>query len=320
VDRLLGRWDAGAVYHLTTVSLTGGVRLVSANDSEVRIWDLTGTTSGAAAVELARSPGEYPGVNGVAVGRLGRDRAVIGVATEDGVSWWDPATGREPFPGAEVGPIWDVAAASTPDGRVRLFGAAYSKPWPVLCWDAATGQELPPIGYHDISITAVVAVALPDHLLVASADEAGTVRCWDGSTASHWPNRSDGVLDGHEDRVRAMAMADLGGGRLLLATADMDGTINRWDPVTGDLLGTSSGDDGVAIYQLHVTLLAGSPQLISVGADDVIRRWDAITGGLIDESLTGWSATTSVVDGRPALVVGDADGTTINLYELTGLQ
>ena len=248
VDRLIARWDAGAVSHLSTVSLAGGVRLVSANDGGVRVWDLAGAARGAAGGALARSPGQYSGVNGVAVCQLGDEDAVISVATEDGVSWWDPVTGTEPYPEAEVSTVWDVAAAAGPDGRPRLFGAAHIQPWPLHCWDCTTGQELPPVGYHDICVMAVAALALPDQLLVASADEAGIVRCWDALTASPLANRADGVLDGHESRVLALVLADLGGGRVLVTSADLDGTINRWDPHTGELLGTAANahEDGIS--------------------------------------------------------------------------
>jgi len=125
------------------------------------------------------------------------------------------------------------------------------------------------------------------------------------------------VLEGHESRVRALALADLGGRRVLLASADLDGTINRWDPHTGERLGTATNAHQDGICQLHLTQLAGAPQLISVGGDSVIRRWGAITGQLIDESLTGYSATTCLIDGRPVLAIGDADGTTISLYALS---
>ena len=182
MDRLIARWDAGAVSHLSTVSLAGGVGLVSANDGGVRVWDLAGAAAGAAGRALARSPERYSGVNAVAVCQLGDDHAVIAVATEDGVSWWDPVTGTEPYPEADVGTVWDVAAAAGPDGRARLFAAAHTQPWPVHCWDCTTGQELPPVGYHDICVMAVAALTLPDQLLVTSADEAAIVRCWDAVT------------------------------------------------------------------------------------------------------------------------------------------
>jgi WD40 repeat protein len=319
VDRLIGRWDAGAVARLSTVSLPGGVRLVSANDSGVRVWDLAGPATGVAGVELARSSVPYPGVNGVAVCQLDHEHAVIAVATEDGVSWWDPVAGTEPHPEAEVSTVWSVATAAGPDGRPRLFGAAHVQPWPVLCWDAATGRELPPVGYHDICVMAVAALALPDQLLVVSADEGGIVRCWDALTAGPLATRADGMLDGHESRVLALALAQLDGGRVLLASADLDGTINRWNPHTGEPLGTTNNAHEDGIYQLHLTRLTRPLQLISAGGDGVIRRWDAITGQLIDESLTGYSATSCIVDHQPILVVSDADGT-INLYALTDRQ
>lgn len=255
-------------------------------------------------------------MNAVAVGQVGDDHAVIAVATEDGVSWWDPVTGTEPYPGAEVGTVWDIAATAGPDGRARLFAAAHIRPWPVRCWDCTTGHELPPIGSHDSCVMAVAALTLPDQLLVASADDAEIVRCWDALSATPLATRAGGVLDGHESPVLALALTDLGGGRVLMASADLHGTINRWDPLTGELLGTATNAHQDGISQLHLTQLAGAPQLISAGGDRVIRRWDAITGQLIDESLTGYSATTCLIDRQPVLVIGDCDGTTISLYVL----
>jgi WD40 repeat protein len=296
----------GGARHLATAYVDGVVRLVSGSDWDVRVWDLT---TGA---ELARSPDHYSGINSMAVCQLVDSHPVIAVATEDGVSWWDPVTGDEPYPDADVGTMWALAAAATPDGAVTLFGAAHlGRPFPVHRWDAASGRLGTPLGHHDDCVKSVSALPLAGGLMVASGDDSGVVRRWDALTATEVGT----PLTGH-DLVLALALTRFADGRVLLASGCRDSTLRRWDAFTGELIGSQTGAHADGLISLCAAVIGGQPQLISAGCDGVVRRWDAASGDLIDEPLSGYSATVFTINGTYLIAAGTIDNDSITIRQL----
>ncbi|HTJ37774.1 MAG TPA: hypothetical protein VL738_31460 [Dactylosporangium sp.] len=294
----MDRFEVRHPWRLTAVG--GGTLLVVGHDVELCAYDL-----GTGAL-VAESGERFPGINGIAPCDGVDGRPVVAVATEDGVAWWDPVSGGRPHEDDEVSTLWGVAAAAMPDGSVRLFGAAHGHPWPVHCWDAATGRELDPVGFHDCCVMAVAVVPLPDGPIVASADEAGVIRRWraDGG------GEVGGALE--IDEVRAMAGLVPADGRGLLAAADESGRVYRWNAITGERLGEPI-EAGGPLVTLSAATVRGRPELLTVGVDRAVRRWDALTGAPVGEPHAGWDAALFEAGGACLLAASQPDGT-VRLY------
>jgi WD40 repeat protein len=282
--------------------------VVSETNEALVAWDpVTG-------VEVARSPFGYGGVNGVAVCQFDSAHAFIAIATEDGVSWWDPATGAEPHPAEDVGTLWGVAAAATPEGGVALFGAAHAEPWPVHRWDAGSGRPQTPPGHHRCIIQEVAALALPGGLLVASGDEAGRVRRWDAVA-----NREIGTALQVDDMgVRGLQLVRLADGRVLLAAGDREGVLHCWDALTGEGIWRRDDAHDEGVVNLCSVVVDGRVEWISSGEDFLVRRWDALSGAPLGDPLPGFCVTAWTAGDAAMIATGavDDDDETITIRQI----
>ncbi|KAH8077532.1 WD repeat-containing protein [Aureococcus anophagefferens] len=95
-------------------------------------------------------------------------------------------------------------------------------------WDAKTGDQLAVLLGHTHHITAVACLA--DGRLVTGAKDY-TIRVWEDKWNVH--NYDHRVLEGHADRVMAVALAQNDG---LLVSASFDRTLKCWDPDPADEL------------------------------------------------------------------------------------
>ena len=111
------------------------------------------------------------------------------------------------------------------DGR-RVVTASQDKS--ARTWDAKTGDQLAVLLGHTHHITAVACLA--DGRLVTGAKDY-TIRVWEDKWKVH--NYDHRVLEGHADRVMAVALAQNDG---LLVSASFDRTLKCWDPDPADEL------------------------------------------------------------------------------------
>ena len=111
------------------------------------------------------------------------------------------------------------------DGR-RVVTASQDKS--ARTWDAKTGDQLAVLLGHTHHITAVACLA--DGRLVTGAKDY-TIRVWEDKWNVH--NYDHRVLEGHADRVMAVALAQNDG---LLVSASFDRTLKCWDPDPADEL------------------------------------------------------------------------------------
>lgn len=111
------------------------------------------------------------------------------------------------------------------DGR-RVATASQDKS--ARTWDAKTGDQLAVLLGHTHHITAVACLA--DGRLVTGAKDY-TIRVWEDKWNVH--NYDHRVLEGHADRVMAVALAQNDG---LLVSASFDRTLKCWDPDPADEL------------------------------------------------------------------------------------
>ena len=111
------------------------------------------------------------------------------------------------------------------DGR-RVVTASQDKS--ARTWDAKTGDQLAVLLGHTHHITAVACLA--DGRLVTGAKDY-TIRVWEDKWKVHTYDHR--VLEGHADRVMAVALAQNDG---LLVSASFDRTLKCWDPDPADEL------------------------------------------------------------------------------------
>lgn len=186
------------------------------------------------------------GLNTLAAARLSDGRGILVASTDDGIERLDVDSGAAmaQHPDEKTATIWDVAAATLPDGRVIIAGAGHD--WLVYRWDAETGEAVgEPLDGHGISVKAIATTTMPgtEETVIVSGCERGEVRLWDAATG-----RPIGEpLDVCSDMIGSLAvLAYERGGRdcRMLLCGLSDGTVHRVDLLTGAALGSPiSADD-----------------------------------------------------------------------------
>ncbi|WP_432832809.1 WD40 repeat domain-containing protein [Dactylosporangium sp. CA-092794] len=268
------------------------MRLISASDQDVRFWDL------ATGAELTRSS-RYPGINGIAAFTVG-ERVVVAIATERGLSWWDPDVTEAPYPDSNVGTLWGVTIASISGQPAGVFGAAQLDPYPVCRWDPRSGRPQDPIGHHSECVKDVTAGIVLNRPIVVSGDDGGLVRRWDLLAGSEF-----GRPLGGPEPVFSLALLSTVNDGAIIVSADRASIIQRWDAITGERIGTQYGAHDGGIIALAAIPLPDGPQLLSTGFDGVVRRWDGETGALVDAVGNGYAATAITSDDAVLVAFGD---------------
>ncbi|MBM7775572.1 WD40 repeat protein [Actinokineospora baliensis] len=237
------------------------------------------------------------------------DSALVTVAADGTVRFWDPATGE---PGVVVAdgvghtaPVWPLRIS--PDGTVVAYGDSAGE---VVVRSVPGGEQVHRLGGH---VERVWAIAFhPGGSLLASADESGAVRIWDLATGTERhrfasPGAAVYTLDfSHDGRLLVVGgqhahlrLFDVESGteahrleghtghvyaatfhphRDVVATGDISGSVRLWTiPPTGR-------PTSEALQHRHATNvyhLAFSPDgrtLASGDSDGTLRVWDTTTG------------------------------------------
>lgn len=102
-----------------------------------------------------------------------------------------------------------------PDGRL----ASASNDATAGIWDAEASRRLATLSGHGAAVRAIA--ALPDTNLLASGDEAGSIRLWDVATGS-----CRRTFEGHQNGVTSLAVSPCG---RRIASASWDNTVRVWD-------------------------------------------------------------------------------------------
>ena len=149
--------------------------------------------------------------------------------------------------------------------------------------------------------------------LLATGGDDGQIRLWDPAT-----RMLVRTLRGHESNVAALCAAGP-----LLASAGQDCTVRLWDPATGRGLRTMTA--GWHVEGL-VCVSDGAGRVgLAARAYDTVTVWDPSTGEEIARAELPDHARLFVleavtVDGRPALEIGDLDGTVARVDPFTGAR
>ncbi len=180
---------------------------------------------------------------------------------EDGtIRLWDSHTGSlvRSFQGDSRGVL---SVAVSPDGTILAFGEERGD---VQLLKSNTGDLLARLVGH---VRGVRSLAFGPNGKLASGSLDRSVRLW-----SVPEGRMLHLLEGHADRVEAVALAPTG---RLLASGSMDHTICLWDSETGERLRCLTG------HEQGVTALAfsaDSATLASGSEDASTRLWDVASG------------------------------------------
>ncbi len=142
----------------------------------------------------------------------------------------------------------------------------------------------------------------PDGRRLATADEHGTVRLWDGANGQELA-----ALPGRGPTWSP-------DGRRLATAGGKDGTVRLWDGSRGQELAVLKGHTG---WVWEVAWSPDGRRLVSSGEDETVRLWDGASGqqlALIPGSSPRWSP-----DGTRLVTVGGEDGT-VRLWDGTSGQ
>ncbi len=263
-----------------------GQTLASGDEAgTIRLWDVAGGK------ERALLEGHTRRVNALA---FAPDGLTLASASYDRTArLWDAVTGKE-LRQLRGHTQWVSGVAFSPDGA---WLASVGEDHTARLWDVRTGRKLRELKGHaerhqqrafkpgrDRPHWAGGVVVTPDGRTLATYMGGQTIQIWDVDSGSEVAR-----LEGHTDRVRAMAASP--DGRVLLSAGE-DRTLRLWE------IG-----DGMELHRLtghthRVNSVAYSPDgrvIASAGDDGSVRLWDA-TGGAEVRRLEGVQARALSVD------------------------
>jgi hypothetical protein len=121
------------------------------------------------------------------------------------------------------------------------------------------------------------------------------------------------TLRGHESSVRAVALCEHGGRRLIVSGSD-DDTVRLWDPETGEAVGEPLRGHEDSVNAVAVCERGGRRLIVSGSDDCTVRLWDPETGEAVGEPLRGHEDSVLAVavcerGGRRFIVSGSYDHT-----------
>lgn len=237
--------------------------LLGSTLGNVRLWDATGTPLS------APLPGQAGKI--LAAGVWGANCAQIMALTQNGFALeWQKASDRNRFRGdlkTVKNSMMAVPAskdAEEPNGTLPVVLAGSSSA--SLCrWQHANLKSCKSLPHEE----AVTGVAI-------SADGT-TVATAAGRTIYLWDSDGDrtGTLEGHTDKVTALAFPNAS--KAVLVSASQDGTARRWDLASSKsniLRGHVGAVTAVAAWNKEGYVATG-------GTDRTLRLWDAKDGKLI---------------------------------------
>jgi WD40 repeat protein len=230
-----------------------GQRVVTAADSQIRVWDVVSGT----ALKVFNTEANRYQRRDITVSYSPSGEKLLAVSTD--VSILDPLAGSERL--TLRGKAGDVTgAAYSPDGRMIV---TTHENWGVIGWDSGSGRKLFSLGQQAGSVFAVVFNATGDRFLTASYDHV----------ARYW-NAKGGLVATlvHDAELTSIAVSANG---VFLATAG-GSFVRIWDATSGELVAILPNREGIGIKS--VSFSPDSAQVLAGGDDGIARIWP-VRGG-----------------------------------------
>jgi WD40 repeat protein len=147
---------------------------------------------------------------------------------------WDLRTGesRAAYPGGSG--VWSMVPVALPNGRLILAVApGMDDNGPVRCWDATTGEPLPPLTDSADEVVAIAVIAGDGAApWIAGGCRDGVIRRWDAVTGQVV------APDLHPSDLMPRALATyVRDGSIVLVQACEAGPVTQWDTRTGEPAG-----------------------------------------------------------------------------------
>ncbi|WP_186567958.1 WD40 repeat domain-containing protein [Streptomyces sp. T12] len=203
------------------------------------------------------------------------------VATEDGIEWWDGATGQYRSDMAwDGGTIWSLSVGLSAHGRPLVFGAGHDGA--VYHWDGLSGDLLGAAAakHEPRSLMAISFVSLPgDSGMVVAGDDAGFIRRWSLATGREI---GEPIL-AHASQVRIIETLQ-GVTDPLFVSCDQDGSMQKWNAVSGVPIGRPI-ESGSEVYSLSAAKVGDAAVMFTAGEDEIVRMYDVHTNKSISTSL-----------------------------------
>lgn len=290
------------------VTASGGRLLLAVEGASTRLVDaLTGEPAG----------GQWEidsDIYTTAVAPFADGRIISVSAHADGLTRHDALSGAA-YPPPHDFTLWDIAAATLPDGRVVIGGAGHD--WLVYRWDAATGQPVgEPLEGHQLSVKAITVARQADgRPMFVTGDELGQVLRWDAATGEQISQ----PLPGTSGHISDLEVVGLPGGRQILAGLDYDNNLYRWDPVTGNPLGPPVPMARPARFIAAYVNQAGVPivfmDIPDADQDDPqgkhVERWRLDTAAPVSPPLPATFRAVFDDNGATWMVLAEPDGSLI---------
>lgn len=223
------------------------------------------------------------------------DGKTIAASYDDGIHFWDTATGEEK---EVINRIWfdGITMGFSPDGKGILTSSWDGTP---SLWDAETGQKL--IEFVGHTAGAGFCYFSPDGSRVVSFGNDGTARVWDAKTGEQLLVLTEKGADG---------TGAFSPDSKLLATTGGSGftDIIIWDAQTGEKLKTIVGHTA---WINHLEFSSDGKWIASASSDRTAKIFDVETGRLLT-TLAGHTETVIEVDFNPdgtKLATSSTDGT-----------
>jgi WD40 repeat protein len=345
----------GWVYAVAVAEVDDRPVVVSGGGSTVRVWELE---SGLPIGKPFEDKGSLSAVHAMAVAQVS-ERQVVVVGSNDGSVWvWDLET-REMLgpPGGDVskwvGTINTVALgemngqleviAGGDDGIVRLWNweswyresdaPIWASPfrgeeyWTGGLEDGVAGQESEISELDDVTADQEPRTNAVSGLLMAEVDGRSVVVAGDGPTVRMWELESGWQEDtfvGHGGRVRAVAVAEVGGRRVVVSGSE-DGTVRTWELESLWPQGERPPGHEQAVNAVAVAEVGGRRVVVSGSEDGTVRTWELESGRRIGEAYRdeeAWpgainAVAAAMLDDQPVAIAAGDDGM-VQVWQLSG--
>jgi WD40 repeat protein len=233
---------------------------------------------------------------------------LLASGSDDQISLWQVSTGQlwRTWQSAAAVDSPVLAATFSQDGRFLASGDGRGE---VRLWDCQTYQCLGIPSSHQGPVRSLA--LLPPHATdsgcpwVASGDDSGTVRLWQGSP------QTDSVILNHPATITALAFSP---DRQWLASGDAGGTLHLWHLPQKQIQASLSGHEGRV---LAIAFSPAHPWLATSSSDYAIRLWqlDQPTPQITLRGHQGWVwAIAFSPDGR--WLASGADDHTVKVWDL----